>query len=52
MSTENTKGFRKDLHCSRYHKGFFVVFGKGNKTGLEGKEMNLQKDAVPTRVTW
>ena len=53
MSTENTKGCLKDLHSSRDHKGFFgVLFGKGNKTGLEGKKINLQKDAVPTRVAW
>ena len=53
MSTENTKGCWKDLPSSRDHKDFFgVLFGKGNKTGLEGKNINLQKDAVPTRVAW
>ena len=46
MSTENTKGCWKDLHSSRDHKGFFgVLFGKGNKTGLEGKKIYLQKDS-------
>ena len=50
---KNTKGCWRDFHSSRYHKGFFgVFFGKGNKTSHEGKKMNLQKDAVPTRVAW
>ena len=32
------------------NKGFFCVFfGKGSKTGLKGKKINLQKDAVPMR---
>ena len=51
MSTENMKSCLKDLHSSRSHKGLFnVFFGKGIKTGFEGKKMNLQTDAVPKRV--
>ena len=53
MSTENMKSCYKDLHSNRSHKGLFnVFFGKGIKTGFEGKKMNLQTDAVPKRVAW
>ena len=52
-STENMKSCLKDLYSSRSHKGLFnVFFGKGIKTGFEGKKMNLQTGAVPKRVAW
>ena len=52
MSTENTKGCWKDLHSSRDDKGFFtVLFGKGNKTGLEGKKINLQNEGCVVITT-
>lgn len=51
-NTENTvKKCWKDLHSNRYDTGFLgLIFEKGSKIGLEGTQMNIQKDAVPTRL--
>ena len=47
MSKENTKGGCKDLHSNTGVKKFFFVvfFENESKIGLDGKKINLQKDA-------